>query len=160
MCKISILTLKWEVKFHTDYVYLNKLYQNISVDLTKQAERIGGTKKSVSEEKNHFCCVIPFQPSSALIGFQFPPFPVSLSPLSNPGLIMFCWSHQSSCIQWLALISPVHLFPEHHLVYFQIAFLLAAYCFKVSLATKTQKLQTLTNILGRTINLRAPKTQT
>ena len=80
MCKVSILTLKWEVKFHTDYAHPNKLYRNISVDLTKQAERIGGTKKSVSEEKNHFCFVLPFQPSSALIGLQFSLFLCLLVP--------------------------------------------------------------------------------
>lgn len=80
MCKVSILTLKWKVKFHTDYVYANKLYQNISADLTKQAERIGGTKKSVSEEKNNFCSVLPFQPSSALIGLHFPLFLCLLVP--------------------------------------------------------------------------------
>lgn len=90
MCKFLILTLRNErLNFILTMYTQNKLYQNISVDLTKQAERIGGTKKSVSEEKIIFVLFSSFPAQLSLNWPPVLPFPVSLSPLSNPGLIMF-----------------------------------------------------------------------
>lgn len=71
-----------------------KFYQNISVNSTKQAESIGRKNKSVSDEANHFCFVLPVLVQFSLNWPLVSLFPVSLSPLSNPTLILLCCSHK------------------------------------------------------------------
>ena len=136
MCEFSILALKWEVKFHTDYVYPNKLYQNISVDLTKQAENIGGKKESVSEEAKHFCFVLPVLAQLSLNWSLAPPFlclwvpHLNLVSLCSVGLTNPPVSNDS------LLLPP--LFPWTISAGFKPALLHVAYCFKVSSTTKTR----------------------
>lgn len=54
---------------------------------TKQAEITGGKNKSVSEKANPFGFVLPVLAHLSLAGPPVLPFPESLSPSSNPGLI-------------------------------------------------------------------------